>query len=76
MFDSSVAESTAIAPLPIRAACCLLAQAARDHARANELRARSAGEHSRNQLRRSRRMAVASRRVEAESRDMVSEVRS
>ncbi len=62
--------------LPIRAAHYLLAQAARDHARANELRARSAGEHRRNQLRRSRRMAVASRRVEAESRDMVSEVRS
>jgi hypothetical protein len=71
-----VAESTGIAPLPLRAACCLLAHAARDHARANELRARSAGEHSRNHIRRYRRMGVASRVTEAESRDMVAEVRS
>ena len=76
MFDSRAAHSTPTAPLPPRPSHCLLAQAARDHTRANVLRVRSAGEHGRNQLRRSRRMGVASRRVEAESRDMAAEVRA
>lgn len=76
MSYRTAADSMPTATLPLRAAYCLLAQAARDHTRANALRARSAGEHSRNQLRRSRRMSVQSRRMEAESRDMAAEVRA
>ena len=53
----------------------LLVIAAREHARANVLRQRSAGEHSRNQKRRSRRMGVASRIAEAVARDISAEVR-
>jgi len=52
MSYRTAADSLPKAPLPLRAASCLLSQAARDHTRANVLRARSAGEHSRNQLRR------------------------
>ncbi|WWW37228.1 hypothetical protein V8017_11470 [Stenotrophomonas rhizophila] len=76
MSYRTAADSQPTAQLPLRAATCLLAQAARDHTRANVLRIRSTGEHSRNQLRRSRRIGVQSRRVEAESRDMAAEVRA
>lgn len=76
MTDCTAVDGTLNGHLPPRAVHCLRMQAARDHARANELRARSAGEHSRNHLRRSRRMGVASRVTEAESRDMVAEVRA
>lgn len=76
MSYRTAADSLPKAPLPLQAASCLLAQAARDHTRANVLRARSAGEHGRNQLRRSRRIGVAGHRAEAESRDMVAEVRA
>lgn len=61
--------------LPLLVIHCLLGVAAREHARANVLRQRSAGEHSRNQKRRSRRMGVASRIAEAVSRDIAAEVR-
>lgn len=76
MSYRTAVDSLPKAPLPLQAASCLLAHAARDHTRANVLRARSAGEHSGNQLRRSRRMGVAARRVEAASRDMAAEVRA
>ncbi len=62
--------------LPLLALHCLRSAAATEHARANVLCQRSAGEHSRNQKRRSRRMSVAGRRAEAEARDIAAEVRS
>jgi len=61
--------------LPLLVIHYLLGIAAREHARANVLRQRSAGEHSRNQKRRSRRMGVASRIAEAVARDISAEVR-
>jgi len=61
--------------LPLLAIHCLLGAAAREHVRANVLRPRSAGEHSRNQKRRCRRMSVASRIAEAVSRDIAAEAR-
>ncbi len=69
-------DVAASAFLPLRALHCLISAAARDHRRANLLRHRSAGEHSRNQKRRSRRMSVASRLAEAFSRDTAAEARA
>ena len=67
--------SSARMQLPLLVIHCLLGIAAREHARANVLRQRSAGEHSRNQKRRNRRMGVASRIAEAVARDISAEVR-
>lgn len=61
MSNRTAVDSLPKAPLPLQAASCLLAQAARNHTLASVLRARSAGEHGRNQLRRSRRMGAAAR---------------
>ncbi len=71
----AIDANTAHMHLPLLVIHCLLSAAAREHARANVLRQRSAGEHSRNQKRRSRRMSVASRIAEAVSRDIAAEVR-
>jgi hypothetical protein len=79
MFDASNSlddqPAQALAALPHAAVRCLRACGCTDHAHAEELRWRSAGENNRDQKRRTRRLKVDSKQTEARAREFAREAR-